>query len=549
MDKKYKATAYLRLSGSEDRSKESESITNQRAIIDNFVQQNNDIEIVAEQVDDGYTGQNFDRPGFKEMMNDVISGKVNCIIVKDMSRFGREWIDTGEYIKNVFPKLGIRFIAIADNIDNLAEDNLYDRLEVRLKTLINDEYSYDISKKVRSSVYAKKKKGDFVASYTVYGYEKDKNNKNKLVVDKYASEVVKDVFRMKKQGMSAKKIAEVLNERKILSPYEYKKSMGMNVLSGKRTVGDEKTQWSPTTIIRMLKEENYTGDLLQGRRTTHSYKLKKTKEVPREQWLITKNAHESIISREDFDLVQQLMSLDTRTSPNQNQVYIFSGILICGSCGNRVTRKTNRSAKNPDKVYHYYNCPTPKKNGCTMKMIREEELIELVTETTKSHILNIINLGEFINKIELEPVNIALFEKYIHQLENIKSEINNVKIIQGTLLENNLNGIISNSEYKQLKQSYKLKLNKLENSYNELVSEYEESKNNSDNILKWTDKFKEFQNIKILTREIAVQLISSIVIGEEITITYRYQLEYENMLSLISENNLPSSLTNKKEVI
>ena len=222
---KYQATAYIRLSYTDDRSSESDSVTNQRKLIENFIERNPDIQIVSEKIDDGYSGIIFDRPAFKEMMQDITDGRINCVIVKDLSRLGREYIETGRYLRRVFPTYGVRFIAITDNIDT-AHEGSGDDLTVSVKNIMNEAYCRDISIKTRTSLDIKRRNGDFVGAFPVYGYMKSEENKNLLVPDPYASRVVQDIFRMRLDGTSALRIATVLNEMGILSPLAYKKNNG-----------------------------------------------------------------------------------------------------------------------------------------------------------------------------------------------------------------------------------------------------------------------------------------------------------------------------------
>ena len=266
---KYQATSYIRLSYTDDRSSESDSVTNQRKLIENFIERNPDIEIISEKIDDGYSGIIFDRPAFKEMMQDITDGKINCVIVKDLSRLGREYIETGRYLRRVFPAYGVRFIAITDNIDT-AHENSGDDLTVSVKNIMNEAYCRDISIKTRTSLDIKRRNGDFVGAFPVYGYMKSEENKNLLVPDPYAARVVQDIFRMRLDGTSALRIATVLNDMGILSPLAYKKNNGFPYAKHGYT-DKEDCKWSATTVIRILQDETYTGALVQGKQGTPHY--------------------------------------------------------------------------------------------------------------------------------------------------------------------------------------------------------------------------------------------------------------------------------------
>ena len=398
---KFEATAYLRLSYTENHENESDSIANQKKLIEDYVKGHPDIELVSEKVDDGYSGILFDRPAFQEMMQDIMEGRVNCVIVKDLSRLGREYIETGRYLRRIFPAYGVRFIAINDNIDT-AHEHAGDDLNISMKNLINDAYCHDISVKTRSALEVKRKKGDYVGACPVYGYRKSAENRNQLVVDEYAARVVRDIFRAKIDGRSAKRIADELNALGVLSPLAYKISRGLPHPKGGFADRPD-AKWSATTVIRILQDEIYTGTLVQGRQGTYNHKLRNVIQKPDEEWIRVENAHEAIIRKRDFDLVQHIMGLDTRTAPEGEKVYLFSGLLVCGCCGARMTRKTNTVG---GKKYIYYHCPTGKKHGCTHPvMLREDDLIQCVLASVQAHIKNVVSVDELLNGISEETIN------------------------------------------------------------------------------------------------------------------------------------------------
>ncbi len=252
---KYKGDAYLRLSYSADRSVESDSIANQKKLIEDFVAAHPDIELVSERVDDGYSGVLFDRPAFQEMMNDIVSGKINCVIVKDLSRLGREYIETGRYLRQVFPTYGVRFISINDGIDTANEQN-GDDLHISLKNLLNDTYCRDISVKTRSALLTKRQNGDYVGACPIYGYRKDPENKNHLIIDEYPARVVQDIYRRRIDGASAKHIAEELNRLGVLSPMAYKNSRGLpHPTGGFADVPDAKWSGLNEQLLQLLPTE------------------------------------------------------------------------------------------------------------------------------------------------------------------------------------------------------------------------------------------------------------------------------------------------------
>lgn len=528
---KYKATAYVRLSYTDDKAVESNSVSNQKLLIDDFAKKNADIEIVSVKVDDGYSGVLFDRPAFQEMMQEVKDGKINCVIVKDLSRLGREYIETGRYLRRIFPSFGVRFIAINDGIDTLKES--CDEIGVSLKNLLNDAYCHDISKKTRSALSTKRQNGDYVGACTIYGYQKDSENKNHLVADEYAARVVQDIFRLKVNGASAVKIADTLNNMGVLSPIEYKKSKGIPHPTG-GYADREGAKWSVPTILRILKDETYTGTLIQGRQGTYNHKIKDLIDKPETEWIRTKNAHEAIIQKHDFDLVQKILKLDTRTAPNGDCVYLFSGILICGCCGNRMTRKT---VPYKGEKYFYYYCPTGKKNNCDKPiMIKEDDLIACVLASVKAHIDNVVSLEDVLSNISEQRINRTLVQKYATQICENEEQLEKIKNYKSGLYENFINGILNNDDYKTFRNDYDAETERLKNAIALLMQELENVKNNTSERLHWMQHFKRFSTMTELDRRAVIQLIHSIkILGKhDIQITFRYQSEYESALMQLS---------------
>ena len=285
-NKDIRAAAYLRLSIEDGDKAESNSIGNQRELIRDFVAERPELHLVGEYADDGYTGTNFERPGFTQMMEDIKSSKINCIIVKDLSRLGRNYIEMGKYLEQIFPMMGIRFIAINDNYDNAnSESSDSDSIVVPFKNLLNDSYCRDISIKVRSQLDIKRRKGEFIGGYAMYGYCKDERNKSRLVVDEYAAEIVRSIYRRKLEGMSANSIADQLNSEGVLAPSEYKRLCGLNYHSGFKTGTHAK--WQAIQVLRILKNEVYTGTMVQGKRQKINYKMVNTmyaKDISKKVW-------------------------------------------------------------------------------------------------------------------------------------------------------------------------------------------------------------------------------------------------------------------------
>lgn len=535
---KYKAAAYIRLSYTSDRSSESDSVANQRKLITDFVSRNPDIRLVSEKVDDGFSGIIFDRPAFKAMMEDVSDGKINCVIVKDLSRLGREYIETGRYLRRIFPTYGVRFISINDGVDTAHEDDSGNsELAVTMKNVINEAYCRDISVKTRSALDVKRRNGDFVGAFPVYGYLKSEDDKNRLVPDPYASKIVADIFRMRLEGVSAVRIAAELNRLCVLSPLAYKKNNGLPY--GKNGYADKKDcKWSATTVIRILQDETYTGTLVQGRHGTHDYKNKAVEAIPASQWIRVENAHEALVSQLDFRLVQQLRGLDTRTAPKKDAVYLFSGVLICGCCGGRMVRKTNKVG---GREYHYYYCPTGKKNGCHHPvMVKESELICCVSNLVRGYIGNVAVLSEMLAGSDIERVCQEKARKYAAQIAENERQLEQTMEFKSRLYENLMLGNITKQEYASHKKKYTDDAERLQAGIAALRKKAKDALAGREGQQEWMERFLRFESMEELTRIAVVNLIQSIrVIGKtELEIRYNFDDEYRELAALLASESI-----------
>lgn len=470
-------------------------------------------------------------PSVAEMMESIQNGEIDCVIVRDLSRLGRDYVQTGEHLRKIFPKLGVRFISILDNIDTIKDNDLGGMLDVTLKTILNDSYSRDISKKTRSALRIKQQNGDYVGACPIYGYKKSVENKNQLVIDDETVGNVRQIFTLKKDGYSACKIADIFNEKGILSPLAYKKQKGLPTPKGGFSDIDG-CQWSATTILRILQDSTYIGTLTQGKETTYSYKLKEKKNRPQSEWAVTPNAHQPIISKNDFDLVQKLMNLDTRTSPQKENLYLFSGLLICDCCGCPMVRKT---VPHKEKKYVYYACNTGRKNGCTTKMIKEETLVEVVKTSIQSFVENVISLDDVLDLANTVSVKSSMQDGIMTQIKGLLIRKQEIIDFKSTLYENLLGQLITKDEYKELKQDYDRDLEKLAQQEEVLQEEYQKSTKENQAKPEWIEEYREFQSMATISRRAVVQLIQSISIGEKIHLNFRCQDEYNTIVQLLAE--------------
>ena len=333
----FHAAIYIRLSREDGDKEESDSIGNQRKYLAEYVSKSEGLTVYDTYVDDGYTGTSFHRPGFQRMLADIEDGKVNCVVVKDLSRFGRDYIDTGRYLERVFPELGVRFISVSDGIDSIRQ--AYDML-LPIKNIFNEQYARDISKKIHATVASKQKAGEFIGAFASYGYKKSPIDKNKLVVDEYAAGVVREVFRLYVGGMGKQSIAKRLNAEGVLCPSAYKRANGDNYKNGNR-LGNA-SYWTYATIHAMLKNEMYLGNMVQGKK--HQRMRGRQKVVGKENWVIVNGTHEAIIDLETWEKTQKLLQKKHKDIDLETNKNIFAGFLQCGDCGRSMMKNTWRRA-------------------------------------------------------------------------------------------------------------------------------------------------------------------------------------------------------------
>lgn len=538
IDKVWNACGYVRLSREDGDREESNSVTGQKDLIRDFFAQNSDLRECGMKVDDGFTGSNFQRPAFQEMIAEVKAGKINCIVVKDLSRFGRDHLEAGEYIERIFPFLGVRFIAINDHYDSLHSDSDSDALILPVKNLINEAYCRDISIKVRSQLEIKRKRGDFIGSFASFGYRKDDKNHNRLMVDEYAADVVRDVFKWKLEGISAGDIADRLSKDGIPTPMDYKRSQGQSYSTSFRT--KRESVWSAGMVLRILKNPVYIGVLEQGRVTTPSYRVKRLVNKPREEWAVVEGCHEPIIDRYDFEIVQKVLALDTRTSVSGKAVEMFSGMVYCGECGSAMIRKTIPSGK---KKYVYYVCAAHKNEKvCYPHTLRDTALYEITLESLKKNIQDVIDLSDLMSMMDTAKLQQATVRKMRGRLENKQAEIERCTWYLRTLFESLADGVINEREYQELNRAYSRQRAEAEEQAEAIRAEIGRELTTINLGGGWMDQFRKHQNIEALDRTIIVSLIERIMVyrNHRVEIVYRWHNEFQWCVDLLYQaQNVP----------
>ena len=538
----YRVAMYLRLSQDDEKydkdfKAESNSISNQRLQIQDYIDKNEEMELAKEYVDDGYSGINFERPAFKEMMEDVITGSINCIVVKDLSRFGRDYIDSGRYLQRVFPSLDIRFIALNDNYDSFTASETEKNLVIPFKNFINDNYCRDTSAKVRSVCKVKRKQGQFISNYAPYGYEKDEEDKHKIVIDKEVEYVVRKIFSMKLEGYSSYSIAKHLNDNGIPSPMEHKKAKGIRYKTGFSTKAVAK--WDTPAVNRILINEIYIGTLQQGKREKINYKLDKVVSKDKSDWIEIEDNHEAIIDPHDFEIVQKLLKCDIKAKTVGEKADLFSGLLFCKDCNAQMTKKVDKRGKTPTV---YYICSSYNKGqDCSRHSIKQEELQRTVLEMIRHYIQYLGEYETISEKIKEMEVSYELFQRVDKRQEYTKKSKAKFELLKSSLYQDLKEGIIAEQEFYDMREFYTNRIVEseliLEKQSKEIARLYKKSLGNQN----FLSDINKYQNIGTLERGLLVRLVDKIYVLEDKKI--EIQFNYDETIEILDKLSSYTSQT------
>jgi DNA invertase Pin-like site-specific DNA recombinase len=525
----YNVGIYLRLSRDDGKSGESESIASQRAIINNYCAQHSDFVIYKEYIDDGFSGTNFERPAFCELLNDIEQKKVNCVITKDQSRLGRQNWKTGYYMEEYFPENKVRYIAVNNNYDSI---KLNSGMVPQFTNMVNDAYSRDLSCKVQSAIKIKAQGGMFVGSHACYGYQKSSADKHKLVIDEYAAEIVKKIFNLYLQGYGKQSIAKILNKDNILCPTEYKKRNGENYRNPNKL--KTTTYWTASSINAVLRQENYTGTLVQGKKNTSKYTFERR--INKADWIRVPNTHEAIIDRETFDKAQELLSLRTRQNDMQNAVGLFAGLIKCGDCGRALIRSKECTKYKNNKYYYIsYRCRTYKqysKEACTSHRIGEKVLISTILNDMNELIYKLNNIDKIIEKVAESDNKVKEKQKSIN---DIKYELSRLSAKKSRAYNDYNEDLLTRDEYIKFKND----INNKEDTLNKKLACLSVEPEDRLHTLLSNPVIKKLYNRTALTendltREMIVELVQSITVFEDkqnatkhIEIVYTFSNEIE----------------------
>lgn len=490
----YNVGIYLRLSNDDGEKKESNSITSQRALLFGYIDRQEDMLYRGEYLDDGYTGTNFDRPAFKRLVEDIDQGKINCVLVKDLSRFGRNYIQTGLYLEQYFPLKGVRFIAINDNYDS-AQSNADTDFMMPIRNLFNANYSKDISKKVRSAFKAKQAAGEFIGAFAGYGFKKDPNDKHKLMIDEDAAQVVRRIFSLYNQGYGKISIAHILNEENIPCPSEYKRINGFRYINSNKL--NQTKYWTFSTIQRILTNEMYIGTMVQNKSERRTVRGKATI-MDSKNWIRVDNKHEAIIDAQTWKTTQELLKRRGRQLDFETSIGLFAGFIRCGDCGRAMAK-----VKNKDIVS--YVCGTYKRYSskqCSRHAVSESMLEVLILKKLNEELVKL----EDKDFIETKPP-----KRKSADISEYKAKLSRIYRLKKESYEDYKSGLLSREEYLMYKEDYS-KEETLINGQMATVLQFMEEKEEKN---EWIENLKKYKRIDHLDRSVLACILDGITVYED----------------------------------
>lgn len=536
--KTWSAALYIRLSREDEMAGESNSIVSQREILKEYLKLHPDITLYDFYVDDGWTGTNFERPDFTRMMGDIYAGHVNCVVVKDLSRFGRNYSQGGELITNEFASLGVRFISLNNGYDSHSNNMsaATQCITLGVTNVINESVAATTSVNVRGTLNVNRQQGKFIGSFPSYGYMKDPVDHHKLIIDEEAAPTVRLIFEKYIGGESIIGIAKDLNEMGIPNPSMYKKLKGLNYKHPAGAVNDG--LWPDSSVRRILTNEMYTGTMVQGKNRNISYKDQRTKAVPKDEWYRVEGTHEAIIDRDTFEKAQSLFNRNIRKAPNNNNVHLFAGLIKCGSCHRAMSKKYNSHSYG---VYGYYRCTTARKmrkSACTNHSIRIDKLEEAVLVYLQTVVKTAVSLDEVLQKIN----NSSARKKESNHVQKLlkTQQTEREKLVRSMvdLYPDWKTGLISQEEYLLIKANMSEKIKALDAMIANLEKNAADIEKGISDENDFIAHFKKYGNFESLTRAMLVELVDEIRVheGGVIEIDLKFKDAYKQVIEYIELN-------------
>lgn len=517
---------YVRISEKERIKSLGDSITNQKQILKIHAEKN-DLNVIKIFTDEGQKGGNFNRPAFKTMIKAIEDGTINCVLVKDLSRFGREHIEGDYYLEKMFPSKGVRFISLIERIDSVADPERMNSIEIPIINLFNEQYLRQVSNSTKASLMIKRKEGKYVTPIVPYGYLRSSEDKYKLIADEYAKPIVEDIFKHYLNYVSINEIAKMIDDKEILNPVSYRRE-----LKGESINTD--SHWSNTTIRNILTNPIYTGDMVQGRTKSYSHKVNKRIPLPKDQWDIVPDTHEPIIEKDNFEMVQSLIKYQARPTRRKHNTKpsILAGFLVCSDCGKKMQRRITTVE---EKSYYNFSCSTYKKLGkyiCSSHLVREDVILEVLLITINTIIQSMVDVEQSIINNQKNDIN-RMVAKLNHEIYRINVEIEKADKIKAGLYSDYKMDIISLSDYNGMKKRFGDKVILLKKKAKKIEEQVKGISCDSGLNSNAVKLFKLYEGIGKLDREIIGALVNKIVVDHErnITIHFKFQDEIKKYIS------------------
>lgn len=534
-DKVYRAALYARISVENERKREADTIGNQLQLLKDYVSEHADLTIFDIYSDDDITGTDFIRPEFSRMMNDLRDGKIDCIIVKDLSRLGRNFIESGEYIEMVFPFFGCRFIAVTDRFDTKYQQA---DISVQLKNMANEMYAKDISKKICSTMRTIQEQGKFSGSRAPYGYKLDPADKHHLIIDPETAPVVKELYEMLAEGNTVHYVATTMNDKGIPSPGRILYERGVAT-----TDHFKNSKWYMQTVKRILQDEIYLGWMVSGkyRSTYHTTGKKGSQPVPREEWIITKGTHEPIVTEPLFNKVQEYFARmkeehgrPATYNSRSKKASIFKGHLRCGECGQAMFLR-NKNSHN--KVTPWYYCALHENYNssyCVKKAVKKQDVEDIALKLIRTQIKLFTDAREMIASLNRKESSKTKYRIYLDQIRNVKKQIEKYVSLKASLYEDYANSIISQSDYLSMGQEYAKKADELRIFLAELEKEAEKYSPVFAMDGGWAKLIEQYQDAEELTEEMVDAFIDEMILynNGHVEINFRFKDELNEVIHL-----------------
>lgn len=517
----WKIGKYIRLSR-DDGNAVSESVVNQDKILNDEIPgffQEGLYEVVDTYIDDGTSGTtDLERRDFQRMVQDMKCGRINCIIVKNLSRAFRNSANQGRFLEEFIPLYNTRFISLYQpRIDTFLDPEIVHSLEVSITGFMNEQYAYKTSADVRRTFKHKRENGEFIGAFAPYGYAKDPEDKNALVIDEEAAQVVRDIFSwFITEGLSKNGIAKRLNEYGILNPAAYKRSKGFRYENPHCKHNDG--LWPPRTISRILQDPLYIGVMRQGKQKVISYKVHKRTAVPEDEWFVVENAVPAIIGKETFQAAQDLHKRDTRTAPGKREVYLFSGLIRCADCGKGMARHTARG-------HVYYQCRTfqdKSRDRCAKHSIRLDVLERAVLATVQKQIERLDSLSDIIDEIDSAPAAHTEALRLNALLEQRTKDLEKATAVLDDLYTDWKSGDITRDQYRRMKVRFEEQSQQLRKTIAHIRSECETSAQDVGCDNPYLTAFLKRRNIDSLSRGLLVELVNAVYVHEDKSIEIEF---------------------------